>query len=128
MKLCDFGSARFSRDARYYRATGDVALVPWQPGAGGTLGYVAPELLRRQHFDSGVDVWSAGVVLFELLAGFAPFFPAAECLERAASLPASVAVSAEAADLCLRMLARDPRERLSASAARAHAWFLPSLS
>ncbi len=40
----------------------------------GTRGYMAPEVLARQPYDpAAADVWSSGVVLFILLAGFPPF-------------------------------------------------------
>jgi len=39
----------------------------------GTPGYVAPELYLGHKFDCRIDVFSAAVVLYELLAGTAPF-------------------------------------------------------
>jgi len=40
------------------------------------LDYLAPEMLDRTHkHDHTVDIWSVGVLLFELLTGMSPFSP-----------------------------------------------------
>ncbi len=65
--LCDFGNARHSRDAKYYKQTGDVSLVPCAEVTG-TCGYIAPEILERHSYDASVDMWSCGVLLYKVRA------------------------------------------------------------
>jgi serine/threonine protein kinase len=42
----------------------------------GTLDYLAPEMLEDKAYDTSVDVWAVGVLLFEFLVGSTPFFEA----------------------------------------------------
>ena len=39
----------------------------------GTPEYIAPEMLLKKGHDTRVDIWSVGVLMFELLAGYSPF-------------------------------------------------------
>lgn len=39
----------------------------------GTPLYMAPELVRQQKYDEKVDVWSLGVIVYQLLSGMTPF-------------------------------------------------------
>ena len=39
----------------------------------GSLGYTAPELLRREPYGVEVDMFSAGVIIFFILSGYRPF-------------------------------------------------------
>jgi serine/threonine protein kinase len=68
VKVVDFGSAvsptRRSRRARYCLRTG-IAL--------GTPGYMSPEQVRGHPIDHRSDIFSFGVVLWELLTGARPF-------------------------------------------------------
>ena len=50
IKIADFGLAKLIRDS-------DVMAT-----ACGTPGYVAPEILRGEHYDEKVDTWSLGVI------------------------------------------------------------------
>lgn len=39
----------------------------------GTLGYVAPEVLKKQPYTFSCDIWSLGCILYALLSGSLPF-------------------------------------------------------
>ena len=63
-RLTDFGMARLTHD--------DVRLT--QPGMiVGSPAYLSPEALRGEELDARSDIWSFGVLLYELLAGRPPF-------------------------------------------------------
>jgi serine/threonine-protein kinase len=61
IKLGDFGLAR---EASAHTSTGTLM---------GTIAYIAPELLTRGQADARSDVYSIGIILFELLTGRQPF-------------------------------------------------------
>jgi serine/threonine protein kinase len=89
------------------------------------MGYIAPEVLNRQHYGVSADMWSLGIIMFELLAGYSPFYPYSACLHEPVSFPKAVwsSVSSEAKDLVAKLLTLDPSKRITASQARAHPWF-----
>jgi serine/threonine protein kinase len=39
----------------------------------GTLGYVAPEVLKKEPYSFSCDVWSIGCIAYALLSGSLPF-------------------------------------------------------
>ena len=39
----------------------------------GTYEYMAPEILKEKPYNQGIDIWSLGILLYELLHGFSPF-------------------------------------------------------
>ncbi|KAF8087893.1 hypothetical protein N665_0564s0028 [Sinapis alba] len=65
LKVSDFGLSALSRQA------GDDGLLHTTCG---TPNYVAPEVISDQGYDGATaDLWSCGVILFLLLAGYFPF-------------------------------------------------------
>lgn len=59
-KLCDFGLACIAGDDQVLRC--------------GSPGYVAPEILLKKAYNNKVDIFSAGIILFIILSGRAPFY------------------------------------------------------
>lgn len=39
----------------------------------GTIDYMAPEMLKNEPHDHSLDIWCLGILLYELIHGFAPF-------------------------------------------------------
>jgi serine/threonine protein kinase len=64
-RLSDFGIAHFSNDGAS-SLTQEGAIV-------GTLAYISPEGCMGQPIDERADIWSFGVILFEMLTGGRPF-------------------------------------------------------
>jgi eukaryotic-like serine/threonine-protein kinase len=80
VKLFDFGLA-LMHEEEGLTAAGDIP---------GTLAYISPERLRGEPAGPPADVWAVGVLLWEALAGFHPFWggtllDTAKSIERGAS-------------------------------------------
>uniref|UniRef100_A0A8C6U9X6 Serine/threonine-protein kinase ULK3 n=1 Tax=Neogobius melanostomus TaxID=47308 RepID=A0A8C6U9X6_9GOBI len=108
LKLADFGFAQY--------------MSPWdeQSVLRGSPLYMAPEMVCRRQYDSRVDLWSVGVILYEALFGRAPFASRsyAELEEKIRSnqpieLPLGMKVSKDCRDLLLRLLERNPDTRIT---------------
>jgi tetratricopeptide (TPR) repeat protein/tRNA A-37 threonylcarbamoyl transferase component Bud32 len=70
-KLLDFGLAMQSRLADTQAMTEEMLTKPGS--AMGTVAYMSPEQARGQTADARSDLWSFGVVLYEMVIGSRPF-------------------------------------------------------
>ncbi|MGZ8803994.1 MAG: protein kinase domain-containing protein, partial [Microbacterium sp.] len=117
VKVMDFGIARAVSDSSSTVAE-TTAII-------GTAAYFSPEQAKGEPVDARADVYSAGVVLYELLAGRPPFrgeSPVAVAYQHVseAPLPPSEVVESVPRSLdtvVLRALAKDPFQRYQDAAA-----------
>jgi eukaryotic-like serine/threonine-protein kinase len=72
LKILDFGLATLSREA-LSKLSATQTLVNELSSVGGTLPYMSPEQLLGEEMDERSDIYSAGVVLFELATKRLPF-------------------------------------------------------
>src|SRR6476469_5978219 len=75
-KVLDFGIAKLTeqRPASDDYEAGTTAVLQTQPGLVlGTGHYMSPEQARGQTVDARSDIWSLGVVLYEMVGGSPPF-------------------------------------------------------
>ena len=108
-KLVDFGIARGREDMRM-TAAGAIL---------GTPAYFAPERVREQDAGASGDLYSLGIVLFEMLTGRLPFVSESlegflfHHLETEPMRPSEIVDGCPPAfeSLVLRLLAKSPRER-----------------
>ncbi|GAB1606191.1 calcium/calmodulin-dependent protein kinase type IV [Argonauta hians] len=96
----------------------------------GTPSYCAPEVLQGSMYSFPADVWSAGVILFILLAGYEPFFASNDHkiykriirIDWKFESPWWDDVSSNSKDLISKILIRDPAKRPTSTEALQHPW------
>lgn len=92
---------------------------------------LAPEIISEEKYNSQVDCWSMGVIIYYCLCGDLPFFNPDEKDKFEAikscnwSFSATVwdDISDEAKDLISKLLIRDPAKRLTCADILDHEWF-----
>ncbi|PWA95221.1 protein kinase, ATP binding site [Artemisia annua] len=98
----------------------------------GTPAYVAPEVIDQQGYDGEkADIWSCGVVLFVLLAGFLPFHDSnlMEMYRKIgrAEFKFPKSFPTEAKSLVAKILDPNPITRISVASILKHSWFKTGL-
>ncbi|XP_034730084.1 ribosomal protein S6 kinase alpha-2-like isoform X1 [Etheostoma cragini] len=124
IRICDFGFAK------QLRAENGLLMTPCY-----TATFVAPEVLKKQGYDAACDIWSLGILLYTMIAGFSPFARSTE--ETADEILAQIGsgkviitggnwdlVSDVAKDIVTKMLHVDPHQRLTAPQVLRHPWIV----
>ena len=118
-KLVDFGLAKMI-------GPNEKADEPF-----GTLGYVAPEVLKKEPYSTSCDLWSYGCIIYALLSGSLPFDHESQketikmTLENKLEfdLPCWSNISDSCKELLTKLLTKDPKKRITLDQCLKHSWF-----
>uniref|UniRef100_A0AAQ5XPW1 Ribosomal protein S6 kinase n=1 Tax=Amphiprion ocellaris TaxID=80972 RepID=A0AAQ5XPW1_AMPOC len=124
IRICDFSFAK------QLRAENGLLMTPCY-----TATFMAPEVLKKQGYDAACDIWSLGIILYTMIAGFSPFASSHE--DTAEEILAQIGsgkfiitggnwdlVSDAAKDIVVKMLHVDPHQRLTAPQVLRHPWIV----
>jgi serine/threonine protein kinase len=124
VKVLDFGLAKLTENRSSVLTDHDAeseaaTAVKTTPGLlMGTLNYMSPEQAQTKHIDERTDIWSTGVMLYELVTGTLPFKGATsshtivQILEKdPVPLSQRAQVPAELERIVLKAMAKSPDDR-----------------
>ena len=97
----------------------------------GTLYYAAPELIQNSPYNSKIDIWSLGVIIYYMFTGCYPFGGKTEDEIEENILEQNVefkdgeweTVSDKVKDLIQKCLEKNPEERININEFMCHPWF-----
>ena len=104
VKLIDFGFIQ------------DISKGQKISGKIGSIMYMAPEILKSQPYDEKIDIWSAGVIFFNMITGCEPFshgnLKNMEYNILNKPINFELIKNNDLRNLCQEMLERDPEKRI----------------
>lgn len=103
----------------------------------GTPEYLAPEIIQNKGHNHAVDWWSIGILIYEMIVGFPPFYHSNQqtMYELIEKFPVKfpdpvkhkIPMSEEVKDLISKMLEKDPKNRIGTEGGvdeiQQHPWF-----
>lgn len=119
IKICDFG---FAKKMMHSDVTDTICGSPL---------YMAPEILSGGKYTNIADLWSIGIILYELITGKFPimacsvsqlreYYAKTTCI----GLPSDTFVSEKCKDLISKILVIDPNKRMTWGTFFSHPWIL----
>ena len=101
----------------------------------GTYEYMAPEMVNDELYDMGIDLWSLGVLLYEMIHGYSPFRAHNNFPQDAKSAQVEICmniknnkytidknISEECTDLIAKLLTSDTKKRIKIGDIFNHPW------
>jgi serine/threonine protein kinase len=120
VKLCDFGLCKFYNDNNNQM---QLLTTPC-----GSPIYAAPEMLMNKPYNGDlIDIWSAGITLYVMVAGKLPFDDENiqslihKITKGVFDMPSDLSSSCK--DLISKLLTVDPSKRITFAEIKRHAWF-----
>ena len=116
IKIADFGFAR------YFKGNDMIETLCGSPL------YMAPEIMRDKKYTHKADLWSVGVIMYEMLTGTLPFRSRTHYdlileIERLnIKIPECFSISSEGEDLIKSLLIKEPEKRISWEGFFNHPW------
>ena len=101
----------------------------------GTVEYIAPEIINNEKYNSSIDLWTIGILLYELKYNKTPFIPLAPqninigvildniCNNELVFPDNNCDISNELKDLITKLLIKNPIERISMTEIKNHSFY-----